>query len=228
MLPMKYECPICNHVFTQKSNYEMHIKRKRPCHAIDTDIVANRFTQFEQELERMNKEQVDLKDVIVKLQERCDILEHTRGEVATKPVSAPVTNTTCNINVRNMSTGFVYLIQPEELLGTNRYKVGCSKKPNMDRLKDYKRNSHLLCSYKCADPFETEEHLKAAFGAKFARVAGNEYFQGNEADLLQEFFNVVLNAKTSEVTPTDDKVSKEASQKTMMYYGLGRSFKVTT
>lgn len=81
----KYECPICKHVFSQKSNYETHIKRKNPCQPLDTDIVANRFTHFEQELARLRQEQVDLKDTIVKLsnmvvslEERCDMLGHNK------------------------------------------------------------------------------------------------------------------------------------------------------
>lgn len=89
------------------------------------------------------------------------------------------------------NVGLVYLIQPEELLGTNRYKVGCSTKPNISRLKSYKQYSHLLCAYKCTNPFETETRLKAVFAANFSLVAGNEYFQGNEHDLTQAFFSVV-------------------------------------
>lgn len=84
---MKYECPICKHVFTQKSNYETHIKRKRPCQPLNTDIVANRFTHFEQELTRM-------KDIIVKLEERCATLERNKRKEGTEAASVTVTNTT--------------------------------------------------------------------------------------------------------------------------------------
>jgi hypothetical protein len=38
-------------------------------------------------------------------------------------------------------TGIIYLIQPEELLLTNRYKIGCSGKSNLSRLLGYKKNS---------------------------------------------------------------------------------------
>lgn len=30
--------------------------------------------------------------------------------------------------------GIIYLIQPAELVGTNRYKIGCSKKDDLSRL----------------------------------------------------------------------------------------------
>mgnify|MGYP006090550431 CR=1 FL=1 len=41
--------------------------------------------------------------------------------------------------------GIIYLIQPAELVGTNRYKIGCSKKPNLDRVKKgYKKGTRYL------------------------------------------------------------------------------------
>jgi hypothetical protein len=95
------------------------------------------------------------------------------------------------VTKQDTNFGLVYLIQPEELLGTNRYKLGCSSKPNLDRLKSYKKNSHLLCSYKCTDPFQTENRLKAVFASKFTKVAGNEYFQGNENEMVKEFLRTV-------------------------------------
>jgi hypothetical protein len=41
--------------------------------------------------------------------------------------------------------GIVYLIQPVELVGTNRYKLGCSNKTSIQRLVAYKKNSRVLC-----------------------------------------------------------------------------------
>jgi hypothetical protein len=34
-----------------------------------------------------------------------------------------------------MDKGIIYLIQPAELIGTNRYKIGMSNKLNLDRCK---------------------------------------------------------------------------------------------
>lgn len=33
-----------------------------------------------------------------------------------------------------MNKGIIYLIQPSELVGTNRYKIGCSTKTSLDRV----------------------------------------------------------------------------------------------
>ncbi len=39
-----------------------------------------------------------------------------------------------------MNKGIIYLIQPCELVGTSRYKIGCSRNPNLDRCKNgYKK-----------------------------------------------------------------------------------------
>ena len=44
-----------------------------------------------------------------------------------------------------MNKGIIYLIQPAELLGTNRYKIGCSGKNSLDRCKKgYKIGSRYL------------------------------------------------------------------------------------
>jgi len=43
-------------------------------------------------------------------------------------------------------TGMVYLIQPEELLLTNRYKIGCSNKKGLSRLLSYKKNARYICT----------------------------------------------------------------------------------
>ena len=32
-----YECTTCKHVFKQKSSYESHLKRKKPCKSVDVD-----------------------------------------------------------------------------------------------------------------------------------------------------------------------------------------------
>lgn len=43
-----------------------------------------------------------------------------------------------------MSKGIIYFIQPAEIVGTNRYKIGCSKNPDLNRCnKGYKKVQDL-------------------------------------------------------------------------------------
>jgi hypothetical protein len=49
--------------------------------------------------------------------------------------------------------GIIYLIQPAECVNTCRYKIGMSKKLNLDRCKKgYKNGSRYLCIMECYDP----------------------------------------------------------------------------
>jgi hypothetical protein len=93
-----------------------------------------------------------------------------------------------------MSTnkGMIYLIQPAELVGTDRYKIGCSKEPSLKRCnKGYKKNSRYLIIEECSNPMLLEDKIKKKFNEKFNLIAGNEYFQGNEDEMKKEFRKII-------------------------------------
>jgi hypothetical protein len=88
--------------------------------------------------------------------------------------------------------GIIYLIQPAELVGTERYKIGCSSKTSLERCQNgYKKGSRFLNIMECSDPFGLEKRLKDTFGRRFRLVAGKEYFEGDEEEIKREFYNVV-------------------------------------
>ena len=87
-------------------------------------------------------------------------------------------------------TGIVYLIQPEELLLTNRYKIGCSNKKGLSRLSSYKKNTRYICTMECKNPFELETILKKKFNEKYKLIAGKEYFEGIENEIFNYFINI--------------------------------------
>ena len=88
-------------------------------------------------------------------------------------------------------TGIVYLIQPEELLLTNRYKIGCSGKGNLSRLSAYKKNSRYLCVIECIYPYALENQIKEKFTKKYKLIAGKEFFEGLENEIFNDFINIV-------------------------------------
>jgi hypothetical protein len=91
-----------------------------------------------------------------------------------------------------MNRGIIYLIQPAELVGTNRYKFGCSSNPNLERCKKgYKNGSRYLCIMECINPFILEKKIKIEFDNKFKLIAGNEYYEGNENEILNIFVTIV-------------------------------------
>jgi hypothetical protein len=92
----------------------------------------------------------------------------------------------------NHNKGTIYLIQPAELVGTKRYKIGCSAKNDLERCKKgYKKGTRYMDIRECDDPFELEREVKSRFNSIFNLIAGKEYFEGNETDIKKEFNDVV-------------------------------------
>jgi hypothetical protein len=55
------------------------------------------------------------------------------------------------------SRGMIYLVQPAELLETDRYKIGCSSKNNLDRIKSYKKGTRYIHISECNEPYKLED-----------------------------------------------------------------------
>ena len=88
--------------------------------------------------------------------------------------------------------GILYFIQPAELVGTNRYKIGCSSKSDLSRLRAYRVGTRILMVLECDNPFEVEEKLITQFNLSFHKVAGNEWFEGNEKEMRAVFYDMYL------------------------------------
>ena len=92
----------------------------------------------------------------------------------------------------NRKNGIVYLVQPEELIDTNRYKIGCSSKTSIERLKTYKKGMNCILVAKCIEPFIVEKEIIKEFNNLFTVVAGKEYYEGNEPEMIAKFLEVYL------------------------------------
>ena len=92
-----------------------------------------------------------------------------------------------------ISPGIVYLIQPTELIGTNRFKIGCSYQSDLRRcINGYNKGSRYLFIMECLNPSQLESLIKKEFTMKFKLISGNEYFEGNEKDIKQEFIRISI------------------------------------
>ena len=89
-----------------------------------------------------------------------------------------------------MNKGLIYFVQPAELIGTNRYKIGCSAKASIERLKDYRKGTRLILAMECTNPFGLERKIKASFDVKFKLIAGNEFFEGDERIMKEDFLQI--------------------------------------
>lgn len=86
-----------------------------------------------------------------------------------------------------MKKGIIYLVQPAELIGTNRYKPGFSNSPSLKRFSGYKNGTRYLRVAETTDPKNLETKILDEFRKKFKLIAGNEYFEGNEIGILNLF-----------------------------------------
>lgn len=89
-------------------------------------------------------------------------------------------------------TGIIYLVQPCELIGTNRYKIGMSEKNNFSRLKFYKAGSRYISIFESENCAYVERRLLYEFNNKFKKIAGREYFSGDENEIITTFVTTVL------------------------------------
>lgn len=93
--------------------------------------------------------------------------------------------------------GLLYFIQPAELVGTTRYKIGRSSKNDLSRLRAYRMGTRMIMIVECENDVQIEEKLIAAFNSAFPRVAGKEWFEGNEKDMRTLFYEIVTQNEKS-------------------------------
>ena len=91
--------------------------------------------------------------------------------------------------------GIIYLVQPCELVGTQRYKIGMSSKNDLSRIRSYKNGSRYISIMECENYLIVERLLKKEFDIKFKKIAGREFYEGDEQEMLDIFIEIVLKNK---------------------------------
>lgn len=91
-------------------------------------------------------------------------------------------------------SGIVYMVQPAELVGSNKFKIGYSSKNDLSRCKAYKVGTRYIHIMECIDPLTVETEIIRVFKGKFKLVCGREFFEGNETDMEEEFYKIVKNS----------------------------------
>lgn len=86
---------------------------------------------------------------------------------------------------------YVYLVQPQNLLGTDVYKVGHTQQVNTTRHKQYGKNYILIAQVAVSNSSVIEQRLISVFKKKYTCHQPNEYFKGNVAEMLKDFLAVV-------------------------------------
>lgn len=96
--------------------------------------------------------------------------------------------------------GIVYLIQPIELVGTDRYKIGCSAKSDLSRITTgYNKGTIPNLVEVVDDPYFVETLLKQAFAERFTLVGGREFFSGDIHQMEACFKETTSKTKPSKI-----------------------------
>ena len=94
--------------------------------------------------------------------------------------------------------GIVYLVQPVQLVDTDRYKLGCSRESGTKRVDvGYNDGTVVHIVEHVDNPFEVERTLVQRFNELFRCVGGREYFAGDIKQMLK-CFKTITNALMSE------------------------------
>jgi hypothetical protein len=109
-----------------------------------------------------------------------------------------------------MNKGIIYLVQPTELIGTKRYKIGCSKNTELDRVKNgYKKGSRHIIIMETQNPLVLEKKIKKIFNEKFKLIAGCEYFEGDEENMKEYFLKIKIeHDKQNKIDTSVSKIFK--------------------
>lgn len=110
----------------------------------------------------------------------------------------------------NVIMGIVYLIQPAELVGTNRAKVGCSTKSDLSRVLQYKKGTKYIGIFSTEDPFALEKAIITIFNSHFTKIAGNEYFEGD----IDEMRKIFVQQLHSSFSPNCGQLNVETNDET--------------
>jgi hypothetical protein len=99
-----------------------------------------------------------------------------------------------------MDLQYVYLIQEREFIKTNEkiYKIGRTKQLNNLRILSCPKGSNLLAQISCCDCVKVENEIIQLFNTKYIKRTdiGNEYFEGNEFEMMKDMFNIIANKNT--------------------------------
>jgi hypothetical protein len=98
-----------------------------------------------------------------------------------------------------MFTQYIYLLQEREFIKTNEniYKVGMTKKENLERFKQYPKGSVLLFQMICNNCRNIENQVINLFKQNFKlrKDIGNEYFEGEYKNMIDIIYSIIKNEK---------------------------------
>jgi hypothetical protein len=91
-------------------------------------------------------------------------------------------------------SGIVYFIQPSEFISSDIYKIGYSKQPLLNRIKQYGNKTSIKCIFESSNVINTEKKLISKFNENFDKFKGKEYFICKDVVKAKNIFYEVCNS----------------------------------
>ncbi len=185
----KFKCNKCDKEFTTKSNLNRHNNNKKnPCDQkkepkiFQCDICLTLLASNDKLKNHKNKKK-KCKPAVERLTEENNQLRNQLNFTDTdevKQLKDQIKFLTLQLQNNDLlpinNNGLIYLIQPEELIGTNRYKFGFSNKDTLNRTKSYGVNTKYIMTYSSDKAKELESHILKLLSEKYVKIK-NEYFE---------------------------------------------------
>ena len=93
---------------------------------------------------------------------------------------------------------YVYLVQTSDNINTDKYKVGCSSKNDLSRVKGYGKDVRVVYIFETEKYAEIEKEIKNIFSKKFVCVRGSEYFEGDICSMKRIFLDTYIKLDTAD------------------------------
>lgn len=94
-----------------------------------------------------------------------------------------------------MKLQYIYLIQLREFIksGEQIFKIGRTKQPNFRRFYQYPKESVILFQIICNQSEQIEKEIIIKFKKKyvFRKDIGNEYFEGNFINMIDDIYKII-------------------------------------
>lgn len=115
-------------------------------------------------------------------------------------------------STESCSLHYIYLIQLREFIKTKEpvYKIGKTTKEDMNRIKQYPKDSRIILFMKCKNCHALERIIKEKFIKKYTirRDIGSEYFEGDEEQMYLSIIRLLIKEiKTEEDSDESDEES---------------------
>jgi hypothetical protein len=80
------------------------------------------------------------------------------------------------------------------------YKIGRTTQERFNRLRSYPKEYHFIYARSCIDSISIEKQILRIFNNKYTKVIGNEFFSGDEIEMIQYINNIIDEEKSSHIT----------------------------